>query len=73
MTDGRTDGRTDGHGVIAIALLVTPVELITKKQKKQLIFVWSLAYMYNMSDLSGLTRNMKVPAETHKPSTTTRC
>ena len=44
----------------------------TKKGKKQLIFVWSLAY--NLSDLSGPTRNMKVPAdiackiiETHKP------
>ena len=46
---------------------------ITKREKKQLIFVWSLAY--NLSDLSGpTTRQMKVPAElackineTHKP------
>ncbi len=34
---------------------------ITKKEKKQLIFVWSLAY--NLSDLSGPTRNIKVPAD----------
>ena len=32
---------------------------ITKKEKKQLIFVWSLAY--NLSNLSGPTRNIKVP------------
>ena len=50
----------------------------TKKGKKQFIFVWSLAY--NLSTLSGPTRNMKVPAdlacninETHNPPTTTRC
>ena len=29
--------------------------------KKLLIFVWSLAY--NLSDFSGPTRNMKVPAD----------
>ena len=47
---------------------------ITKRGKKHLIFVWSLAY--NLSDLSGPTRNMKVQAdlacqiiETHKPPT----
>ena len=44
----------------------------TNKGKKQLIFVWSI--VYNLSDLSGPTRNMKVPADiackinkTHKP------
>ena len=51
----------------------------TKKGKKQLIFVWFL--VYNLSDLSGPTRNMKIPAdlackikEIHKPPPTTiRC
>ena len=33
---------------------------ITKKEKKQLIFVWSLSY--NMSDLSGPTTNKNVTA-----------
>ena len=44
----------------------------TKKGKKQLIFIGCLAY--NMSDLSGPTRNMQFPVvlackinKTHKP------
>ena len=44
----------------------------TKKEKKQLLFVMCMTY--NLSDLNGPTRNMKVPAgiackiiETRKP------
>ena len=43
-----------------------------KKEKNQLLFVWSLSY--NLSDFSSFTMNIKVPAiiaykiiETHKP------
>ena len=63
---GNREGETTGRGQRQLKIN------ITKKEKKQLIFVWSLAY--NLSDLSGPTRNMKVPAdlackiiETHKP------
>ena len=69
---GNREGETTGRGQLQLKINET------KKVKKQLIFFWSLAY--NMSDLSGPTRNMKVPAdiackinETHKPPTTTRC
>ncbi len=50
---GNREGETTGRGQRQLKIN-TP-----KKEKKQLIFVWSLAY--NLSDLSGPTRNMKVP------------
>ena len=67
--DGSREGETTGRGQQQLKINTT------KKEKKQLIFVWFLAY--NLSDLSGPTRNMKVPSdiackinETHKPPTT---
>ena len=51
-------GRGKGNDMKSTATTKNkPIKL--KKEKQQLILVWSLAY--NLSDLSGPTRNMHVP------------
>ena len=63
---GRREWETTGRGQRQLQINTN------KKGKKQLIFVWPLAY--KLSDLSGPTRNMNVSVdlacknnETHKP------
>ena len=48
------EGETKGRGQQQLKINKT------KKEKKQLLFVWTLTY--NLSNFSGSTRNMKVPA-----------